>query len=1460
MNRAICYLISALILFMVSSAQVGFAEETPRGYWVLQEAEFIAERSIDDTIKHEFVLEQNNTITDGYATMHTKRQINDVQTAHAEFTFDMPESVVPGEKFAVSVSIRDTSLPETFVGNYIYFKTYYTEGDFENHLRSDYFSNKEVYSEGSVSMTALPYEFTMGYYDILVSTAMSALSVSVGEMVMRYRYAYVEGEKPDTIILNGVLRDVEGDPMVWMAMRAGVCADPEAGRRAFDAGKYEDVAKWVTGYTDEKGRYSLEVPLPKGTQGRVGVILEGTLACSWPGSNGTWAFYLTDDSDGIATNIPMRVATYLEADLNDMRAEASFGPPSLYTFLNFQYLLSKRGWSLDDRFNPEPVSLHPSGNAAVKVRNMYTNEATTIMMSGEQRLAEASVLYKAARDAWFFGGATLGEDEKLSGANLPICLRSAKALIRESSYFANDSSDICVNIESCDSRNDDKGRFTVLHELGHAFDFISNGGALRTIHGFNSGDENHRGYMNSTTADSFIEGFATAFAGWVQLYSGYENPDVAWMYNLGYPYQYVAWGWDGRNEELCVAAFLYQTTFHFKDTAGYWALLKPARMDFYEYYNAIVNSEKNPDPAISRKHAIELGLFKMPYDGNGQYDIGEPYIDVNGNGRWDAAEAFEDADRSGYFEAGEKYTDTNQNGVFDDNEPYADLIFATDSNGYITNKPIRVDDTSLVVGEVGDYGRMGRKTIRLPKNGYMELTGEYVDSVLVTVSPKNVKAVRSMQTVSGNSIFLLVPGMYTAGTVQVSIPGGGIIYEGSIEHLNEKARSLVPGEALAEAKVEASDLAPEGTFAVATYADVSATGVMELVTLSNGELVSLMQSYNGRYDPVSSDLDWSTVPDTFGATQETQAPTQVPEPKTTSLPPTFPAVPDLGIEGNQDIVMLWTNANADAMQSKAKMYYVVFELEHDSVVTSIMTDHSMSGGAEPGQIMLFSESNEQWGPFQTVGKSGHNGIRNAYWMADTGHLTLPAGRYAITDSDPDTWSSNASSDNYGIAEVHGYLLRASAYTNPFTNFDAPQADVPDPQEEKFVGLWLSEPMSNGEQLLYNVLSDDSLVAYHCVYKGAGDGSVESLMDPKWECRDLYDCDYVLSGDSLNIHSERDVKFLLTFAMLDNDTVHLADQWGTTYVLHRASHMQADTWRDMNWRASLDTKASSYENSNPTEGKQPEGWFIGLWLSEPMENNEMLLLNVESEASLDYCFAFYLGDGILNIESLMDKNWKCLDLMVCDYDLSKDTLRLQSERGVEFVFTVVKRDENTVYLTDEWGATFTMQRATQEQADSWRSWNWRDDYSYRSDTELRFDEADGETEYDGEYTGEMDGNLLEEKLMGLWLSEPLNDGWQMMMYIIPDYWAEIYFCYYWGNGNGSIDSLTDSRWTFDETITYNYYIASDEMTFFDGFESSSTFWFSMPDVDTIELIDENGHLLILHRASLEQEISWLGWMQ
>jgi hypothetical protein len=95
------------------------------------------------------------------------------------------------------------------------------------------------------------------------------------------------------------------------------------------------------------------------------------------------------------------------------------------------------------------------------------------------------------------------------------------------------------------------------------------------------------------------------------------------------------------------------------------------------------------------------------------------------------------------------------------------------------------------------------------------------------------------------------------------------------------------------------------------------------------------------------------------------------------------------------------------------------QITQDVVITEISTYHyNQMKGATPGTISLKGDDGKVYGPWQTTGLVGQGDVQNATWVAKP-EAPVPAGTYAIIDSDPATWSQNDTSKGFGFAAILG---------------------------------------------------------------------------------------------------------------------------------------------------------------------------------------------------------------------------------------------------------------------------------------------------------------------------------------------------------------------------------------------------------------------------------------------------------
>ena len=123
-----------------------------------------------------------------------------------------------------------------------------------------------------------------------------------------------------------------------------------------------------------------------------------------------------------------------------------------------------------------------------------------------------------------------------------------------------------------------------------------------------------------------------------------------------------------------------------------------------------------------------------------------------------------------------------------------------------------------------------------------------------------------------------------------------------------------------------------------------------------------------------------------------------------------------------------------------------FRVASGSVTTlSIATYHYLPpmGLPSTGRVGLRGADGRVYGPWQTIGSLGSNGVPNAIWTA-TVDVVLPAGEYTVTDSDPSTWSVNSSTGGAGMFWMTGYLDGAEVLPVPVQLYTVSNGDYATP--------------------------------------------------------------------------------------------------------------------------------------------------------------------------------------------------------------------------------------------------------------------------------------------------------------------------------------------------------------------------------------------------------------------------------
>ncbi len=145
-------------------------------------------------------------------------------------------------------------------------------------------------------------------------------------------------------------------------------------------------------------------------------------------------------------------------------------------------------------------------------------------------------------------------------------------------------------------------------------------------------DVNHDGYINPSSADSYIEGFAEFMALLMSKYRSHDpDPEPHIYANYGSMYNWwKPWGKEGRDEEFAVCGVLWKLydLLPDLDLDEMWGILKVNRANFFEYYQAF--NEAHPDLEIFIEAIFALhGFFGDQKLGDMQYNAGEARRSIN---------------------------------------------------------------------------------------------------------------------------------------------------------------------------------------------------------------------------------------------------------------------------------------------------------------------------------------------------------------------------------------------------------------------------------------------------------------------------------------------------------------------------------------------------------------------------------------------------------------------------------------------------------------------------------------------------------------------------------------------------------------------------------------------------------------------------------------------------------------
>ena len=159
---------------------------------------------------------------------------------------------------------------------------------------------------------------------------------------------------------------------------------------------------------------------------------------------------------------------------------------------------------------------------------------------------------------------------------------------------------------------------------------------------------NHDGFLNPSTADSYIEGFAEFMALAIAKFHGYEDADEYAGYG-SFEKNYKPWDKNGYYEEFSIGSLLWDMydsnneegdslTMSLNDI---WRIISVKRANFYEYYKAFIERYPEKENAINDVFILH-GFFVDTREGNKERDSFEPFRSSNDSRTYSKGDYFID--------------------------------------------------------------------------------------------------------------------------------------------------------------------------------------------------------------------------------------------------------------------------------------------------------------------------------------------------------------------------------------------------------------------------------------------------------------------------------------------------------------------------------------------------------------------------------------------------------------------------------------------------------------------------------------------------------------------------------------------------------------------------------------------------------------------------------------------------
>lgn len=300
-------------------------------------------------------------------------------------------------------------------------------------------------------------------------------------------------------------------------------------------------------------------------------------------------------------------------------------PSSILVTTRFEYVLKDETAFAVGITNDDGVLMHVKNTFEIPVNESEVMEQTLVIQSKDQGNLRyndpLTTVYQYLSDSVRFYDRVLSVYDEF---DIPSFYVACYGPSDSTFYFDNIS---VISEPDMPVHNENAPQNREWHEYNHHILFHLHDKWPQSAYGY---EKNHAGFLNGSTSDSYVEGFAEFMSLMVGEHTGYSFKDI--YRPIGsMELDYMPVDYAGTAEEFAIAGVLWDLYDGFDDDPlqmpikDIWNVLSSFNNDFTAVYEKLISRYPKDLMKINQVF-VNHGFFINQEKGNGRWDFGEPYI------------------------------------------------------------------------------------------------------------------------------------------------------------------------------------------------------------------------------------------------------------------------------------------------------------------------------------------------------------------------------------------------------------------------------------------------------------------------------------------------------------------------------------------------------------------------------------------------------------------------------------------------------------------------------------------------------------------------------------------------------------------------------------------------------------------------------------------------------------------